>query len=128
MSHFIVEAQVPKGKLEKFMRATVGPWKIDIKEYVDNGVDDSSKTTARGKTKANGRRGNPESRLTMTGKKPQVSNGLLAKGLTVFEKMEAEHGVGTLTVKTFRNQLESEGLKSTMQTRLLHEGYLNYLD
>ena len=126
MSHFIVKAQVPKGKLEAFMRATVGPWKIDVEEYVENG-EAPAKTTARGKTKANGRRGNPESRLTMTGKKPQVSDGLLAKGLTIFEKMEAEHGVGTITVKVFRTQLETEGLRSAMQTRLLHEGYLDYL-
>lgn len=125
--HFKIEVEVPKGKLEKFMLATVGPWHIEVKEYVENGEDTSAKTTARGKTKANGRRGNPASKLTMTGKKPQVSDGLLAQGLAIFEKMEVDRGVGVITVKAFRSQLEHEGRKHALQTRLLHEGYLDYL-
>lgn len=128
MSHFRVEANVPKGKLEAFMRATVGPWEINVKEYVENGEDPSPKTTARGKQKANGKRGKPDSMLTMSGKRPQDANGLLAKGLQVFETMEAEHGIGAISVKVFRAQMTSNGLEGhKLQTRLLHEGYLDYL-
>jgi hypothetical protein len=43
--------------------------------------------------------------------------------------MEALHGIGTASVTTFRNQLTTEGFKGKqLQTRLLHEGYLDYLD
>ncbi len=129
MSYFIVEAQVPKGKLEKFMRATVGPWKMDIKEYVENGDEAPSTRTLKGKKRSTGKRGNPDSMLTMTGKVPMSSSGMLAQGLKVFEKMEVDQGVGTINVLTLREQLTTEVFKGKqLQTRLLHEDYLDYLD
>lgn len=128
MSHFIIEVAVPKGKLEKFMRATVGPWSLEIKEYIENG-EAPGKTTARKKTRTNGKRGKPDAKLTMTGKTPMSSDGLLAQGLKVFETMETEQGIGAINVTTLRNELTSKGFKGKqLQTRLLHEGYLDYLD
>ncbi len=131
MSHFRIEVEVPKGKLEAFMRATVGPWAVNVKEYVDNGEAPPAKNgvTSRGKkVRKDGKRGRLTSRLTMSGKRPTEEHGLLAQGLTIFEKLEASQGVGSITVEVFRNQLVSEGMKYAMQTRLLHEGYLDYLD
>lgn len=127
MSHFKVEVEVPKGKLEQFMRATVGPWSMSIKEYVENGESAPVPVTKRGK-KRGAKRGTPETHLTMTGKVPLIKTGLLAKGLKVFEQLETAQGIGAITVKVFRTKLVTERMKYTLQTRLLHEGYLDYLD
>ena len=128
MSHFRVEVNVPKGKLEQFMRATVGPWSLSIKEYVENGEAPERKLTKRGKKSAQGQRASVDTCLTMSGKKPTDPDGLLARALGIFERREAASGIGTVTVKVFRNQLKTEGLRYQLQTRLLHEGYMDYLD
>jgi hypothetical protein len=127
--HFKIEVEVPKGKLEKFMLATVGPWHIEIKEYVENGAASSTKTPARGKKKGNGKRHKiGESLLTMTGKTPQEVDGLLSRGLARFEHMEADQGIGTITVQMLRTHLDDAGFEGRkLQTRLFHEGYLEYL-
>ncbi len=127
MSHFRVEVIVPKGKLEQFMRATVGPWQLEIKGYVENGESAPVGKTKRGKKKGT-QRGTPDTHLTMTGKMPLIAGGLLAKALKVFETLEKNEGIGGVTVTTFRDELIKQRMKYQLQTRLLHEGYMDYLD
>ena len=69
---------------------------------------------------------NGETILTMTGKVPTRSTQL-TNALTMFEKMEARKGVGTITVKAFRADLKRRRQKPMIQTRLVNEGYLTYL-
>ncbi len=62
--------------------------------------------------------------LTMTGNTPKDPKSLIGKMLVVFEKLEATHGIGTITVGIFREAL---GKKRNMQYRLVREGYLEIL-
>ena len=63
--------------------------------------------------------------LTMTGKVPK--SDLLKRALIEFEKVEAQDGIGTVTVKRYREYLTRKKLDHKLQTRLYHEGYLSYL-
>lgn len=85
-----------------------------------NGKAKKGKVTAHAK---------PDTRMKMTGKVPRASE-LLASGLDLFERMEKEHGIGSITVEMFRNQIDANelGEGSKLQTRLKHEGYLEYLE
>lgn len=130
MSHFKFEVIVPVGKVERFLEATLGPWEVGLKEVVDNGKSEPAVPagkTKRGKKKGS-QRGTPDTKLTMTGKMPLIGNGLLARGLTVFEILEKNQGIGAVTVTAFREELTKQRMKYQLQTRLLHEGYMDYLD
>ena len=69
---------------------------------------------------------NGETILTMTGKKPTRSKPL-ETALTMFEKLEARMGIGTVTVDAFRADLKKRNQKVAIQTRMVNEGYLKYL-
>ena len=62
--------------------------------------------------------------LTMTGKRPKDPKSLIGQMLTVFEKMEAGEGIGTISVGAFREAL---GKRRGMQYRLVREGYMEIL-
>ena len=62
--------------------------------------------------------------LTMTGKRPKDPKTLIGQMLVTFEKLEATHGIGAISVGAFREAL---GKKRNMQYRLVREGYLEIL-
>ncbi len=62
--------------------------------------------------------------LTMTGNTPNDPKSLIGQMLVVFEKLEATHGIGTISVGAFREAL---GKARNMQYRLVREGYLEIL-
>lgn len=67
-------------------------------------------------------------KLTMTGRVPTKKAGLLARGMGHFEKCEVERGIGNVSVEDFRAYLVDNGEERSLQWRLLHEGYLKYLE
>lgn len=62
--------------------------------------------------------------LTMTGKVSKDPKSLISQMLVVFEKLEARHGIGAISVGAFREAL---GAKRGMQYRLVREGYMETL-
>ena len=124
-----VTIEVSDGRLEQFFKRLdrLSLLKMDLKQVDEapadkqtNGKAKKSKVTAHAK---------PDTRMKMTGKVPRASE-LLASGLDLFERMEKEHGIGSITVEMFRNQIDANelGEGSKLQTRLKHEGYLEYLE
>ena len=81
------------------------------------------------KSKANGK--NPhsraDSRLTMTGKEPQKGS-IIEQGMVLFEKLEKRQGIGTVTVRDFRENLVRNQHPSAVSQRCVTEGFLSYLD
>ena len=73
-------------------------------------------------------RANADTVLTMTGKTPMVKGGILSQALIEFEKCEKRNGIGSVTVAIYRDYLTKKQLDFKLQTRLLHEGYLEYLN
>ena len=71
-------------------------------------------------------RKNGDSLLTMTGKTPQ-KNSQLAKALSVFEKLEARVGIGTVTKKAYKDELVKKKLPRTLANRCVTEKVLAYL-
>ncbi len=67
-------------------------------------------------------------KLTMTGRVSKKLDGLLARGMGHFEKYEVERGIGNVSVEDFRVYLVEQGEERSLQWRLLHEGYLKYLE
>ncbi len=83
-----------------------------------------------GKVKPRRKHGSPakaDTRMKMTGKR--THSELLQSGLDLFERMEGERGIGSLTVEVFRNQINTNKLAdgTKMQSRLVHEGFLEYI-
>jgi hypothetical protein len=73
------------------------------------------------------RRGNPDIKLTMSGKRPQIPGGKIEKGLDLFEKLEGDMGIGTVSASAFIKHLNVKRVPDGMLNRLLAEGYLSYL-
>lgn len=71
-------------------------------------------------------RANGATILTMTGKKPR-SSVPLSNALTMFEKLEAKHKIGSVSVDMFKADLKKRRQKPMILTRLVNEGYLSYL-
>lgn len=130
MSHFKIVVEVPRGKLEQFMRAAVGPWSIEIGDYVEDQAAEVTNGAPKPRRKAKGkknRRGNPHIKLTMTGKKPTEGTKIEVP-LEMFEKFEAQLGIGDVSAQDFKNHLDAKGIGgSGMLSRLITEGFLNYL-
>ncbi len=74
------------------------------------------------------KRAKPETRLTMTGREPVKKGTVLDLGLKIFERFEAEKGIGNITVASFREHLKEKGQPLSYLTRLVHENYLSYMD
>lgn len=77
------------------------------------------------------KKGNPHSRadscLTMTGKSAK-DGSIIEKGMVLFEKLEKRKGIGTVTVKDFRETLVRNQHPSAISQRCVTEGFLSYLD
>jgi len=121
MSHFKIAVEVPKGKLEQFMRATVGPWSIQIEEYHEDAT-----VATNGKAKKTRGRAVDADLMTMSGTKP-FKKSMLAKALVLFEKLEAEQGIGTVTRKDARKYFVEKGLHVVTLNRMVKAGHLRYL-
>jgi len=95
----------------------------DVK-YSSNGITPPKK-------KKGSKNGNPhsraESRLTMTGKTAQEGS-IISKGMVLFEKLEKRKGIGTVTVKDFREVLVKNQHPSAVSQRCITEGFLSYAD
>ena len=70
---------------------------------------------------------NRHTKLHMTGKKPRNSERI-ATCLDIFERLEADKGIGTVSIEMFREQLTKDKEDVKMVGRLVSEGYLEYLD
>ncbi len=77
------------------------------------------------------KKGNPhtraDSRLTMTGKSAKEGS-IISKGMVLFEKLEKRQGIGTVTVKDFRETLVRNQHPSAISQRCVTEGFLSYAD
>ena len=83
------------------------------------------------KKKAKGNSKNPHSRadslLTMTGKEAQKGS-IIEHGMVLFEKLEKRQGIGTVTVRDFRENLVNNGHPSAVAQRSVTEKFLSYID
>ena len=80
----------------------------------------------RKKTKKS-RRGNPGILLTMSGKRPTQPGTSIEGGLELFEKLEKDMGIGTVSAAAFSKHLNVKRVPDGMLNRLLTEGYVDYL-
>lgn len=97
----------------------------DLDEYVPPAPPKKRKTKRR--------RGTEEllaTKLTMTGKIASQSGSAVAKGLELFEKCEADLGIGNVQVVDFRAYLKTSRMQKpeNLQKRMVRDGYLEYLD
>jgi len=90
-------------------------------------ADPSFVVNGKKKKKKRSRRGNPEIKLTMTGKRPQIPGGKIEKGLDLFEKLEGDMGIGTVSAAAFLKHLTVKRVPDGMLNRLLAERYITYL-
>lgn len=60
--------------------------------------------------------------LTMTGRIPRSDR--LKAVVTAFEKLEAKHGIGTVTYKQFKDHLKGKKIEPKELSRALREKYL----
>ena len=70
-------------------------------------------------------RASADTKLTMNGRTP--GSEVLKTALTMFEKLEAKEGIGTVSVGMFRADLKKRHQDPKIVTRLIHENYLEYL-
>lgn len=127
MSHFKIVVEVPKGKLEQFMKIAMGPWSMEIQGYVEDQAAEVTNGASKPRKKKRSRRGKPDIKLTMTGKRPQIPGGKIEKGLDLFEKLEGDMGIGTVSAAAFMKHLNVKRVPDGMLNRLVAEGYVDYL-
>jgi hypothetical protein len=90
-------------------------------------ADPSIIVNGKKRRKKKSRRGNPDIKLTMSGKRPMQPGSKIEKGIELFEKLEADMGIGTVSANAFSTFLRSKHVNGGMLSRLTTEGYLNYL-
>jgi len=124
MSFKIVITDIPDKEL--------GP--IISRLQLPRGVTYDAKYSANGAEppkKRGSKKGNPHSRadslLTMTGKTAQPKS-IIASGMVIFEKLEKSLGIGTVTVKDFRNALTRGKLPAAVSQRCITEKFLTYIE
>ncbi len=125
LGSLLATMNLPKGadyKLTHMIDVKIGA--VDPNLVVNGGK--KRKAGSYQKKKKN-RRGNPDIKLTMTGKQPQIPGGKIEKGLTLFERLEGDMGIGTVSAAAFIKHLTVKRVPDGMLNRLLAEGYLNYL-
>ena len=116
---FKITIEVPDTKLTNILKR-LGDQKV-IVENLD------PKPNGATQPKAKRPRKNGDTLLTMTGKTPQ-KNSQLAKALTVFEKLEARVGIGTVTKNAFKAELVKKKLPKTLCQRCITEKVLGFLE
>lgn len=118
LGSLVASLRLPKGVDYKLTHM------IDVK--ISN-ADPSIIINGKKKKKRKSRRGNPGIKLTMSGKRPTMSGTSIESGLELFEKLEKDMGIGTVSAAAFAKHLNVKHLSDGMVNRLLTEGYLDYL-
>ncbi len=94
---------------------------VESTETYKSGWDDPRK-----KTKGHNSNSRADSRLTMTGKTAQEGTKIeMAMGL--FEKLEKRKGIGTVTVRDFRDHLVKNEQSKGLAQRVITEKFMTYL-
>ncbi len=124
---FKLTIEVPDTKLMTTLRMLNGhKVSVESMEQYQSGWKDP-----RGKSGAKKGGPNPHSRassrLTMTGKEAREGT-VIEKGMILFEKLEKKEGIGTVTVKAFREVLVKNGHPRAVAQRSVTEGFLSYPD
>lgn len=120
---FKVIIEVPDNKLMPTLRLLNGH-----KVYVESiGIPVPVKARSGAKRGSNNPHSRAASRLTMTGKTAQDGT-IIAEGMILFEKLEKRDGIGTVTVKAFREVLVKNGHPRAVAQRSVTEGFLSYPD
>jgi len=120
---FKVIIEVPDSKLMPTLRLLNGH-----KVYIESiGVPVPVKTRGGAKKGDKNTHSRAASRLTMTGKTAQEGT-IIAEGITLFEKLEKRMGIGTVTVKDFREVLVKNDKPRAVAQRCVTEGFLSYPD
>lgn len=65
-------------------------------------------------------------KLTMTGKHPQKGSKLLF-ALEAFEKLEAKHGIGSVSLTDLARNLKTKKQPDKLAQRLIKAGFVEYL-
>ena len=68
-----------------------------------------------------------DTKLTMTGKRPQKGSAL-EKALEGFEKLEAKHGIGSVSMAMLQEDCGRRKLQEKTAGRLLKAGFVQYLE
>lgn len=124
---FKLTIEVPDSKLMATLR-TLNGHKVYVEsteQYKPGWVDPRRKSGAKKGDKNTHSRA--ASRLTMTGKTAQEGT-IIAEGITLFEKLEKRMGIGTVTVKDFREVLVKNDKPRAVAQRCVTEGFLSYPD
>lgn len=66
-------------------------------------------------------------KVCMTGKRPGEGSQL-EFGLEAFEKLEAKHGIGTVSLDDLMKNLKLKKRSDKLGRRLLRDGYLEYVE
>jgi hypothetical protein len=68
--------------------------------------------------------------LSMSGRESKQHGSQVARGLMIFERLEGENGIGSVTVLGFRKALTKGKIKNAdlLQKRMVRDEYLNYLE
>lgn len=68
--------------------------------------------------------------LTMSGREAKQHGSQVARGLMIFERLEGEDGIGTVSVSGFRKALKKAKVKNPdlLQKRMIRDDYLKYLE
>jgi len=120
---FKLTIEVPDNKLIPTLRTLTGH-KVTV-ENLDLGA--SWRTVPSKKKNGDARpHGRAESRLTMTGKTAQVGSKIEA-AMTLFEKLEKQKGIGTVTVQDFRDRLVKNEQPKALAQRCVTEKFMTYL-
>jgi len=71
-----------------------------------------------------------EAGLTMSGREAKQHGSQVARGLMIFERLEGEGGIGTVSVTSFRKALKKAKIPNpdNLQKRMIRDDYLNYLE
>ena len=115
---FKLTIEVPDNKLTKILKR-LGDQKVQV-ENLDVGTNWATVPKAK-KPRKNG-----DSLLTMTGKVPNEKSQLW-KARHVFELLEKRAGIGNVTKKAFKAELEKKKLPKTLANRCVTEKVLAYL-
>lgn len=120
---FKLTIEVPDNKLMPTLRMLNGH-----KVYVESaGVVAAPVRKSGAKRGVNNPHSRATSRLTMTGKTAQDGT-IISQGMILFEKLEKKQGIGTVTVKDFRDILVKNGHPRAVAQRSVTEGFLSYPD
>ena len=134
-AHWKVYCEVPAGKLEKFMAATVGPYHIELGDFVSNAtknVSGANQPPTNGKRRyAVGPNDIWAFNTNHVGDRPSKSQNQIGRTLHYFEQLEAKNGIGEVTRRMLTARLQKDssiGSPSSVITIVVAEGWLERAD